>query len=155
MPIESSIRPSPAKANMHTAFGKAQNSSFRTGPSLIDGVGLFAVCELPARRKLGELTGEVITVAEGDRRAKLLMRIAIVELPSGITIDATHSECIFKYVNHSCEPNSYIRCTATRVEFYTLRKISTGEEITTNYGLTQHAGRLRCRCKSKRCSEYL
>jgi uncharacterized protein len=33
-----------------------------------------------------------------------------------------------------------------RVEFYALRAIATGEEITVDYGETHHAGKLACRC---------
>jgi SET domain-containing protein len=38
-----------------------------------------------------------------------------------------------------------------RVEFYALRAIAVGEEITVNYGETHHQGRLTCRCGSAAC----
>ena len=34
-------------------------------PSKIDGNGLFAAASIPARKKIGELTGQVITVDGG------------------------------------------------------------------------------------------
>jgi uncharacterized protein len=140
---------------LSTPFVIVEVENFGIRPSRIDGLGLFALTAIPQRRKLGELTGEVVTAAEGDRRASRTQRIAIVELRSGIAIDATGSDCLFKYVNHSCDPNTYIRCTNTRVEFYSLRIIRADEELTANYGVTQHAGLLRCACRSSNCRGYL
>jgi SET domain-containing protein len=37
------------------------------------------------------------------------------------------------------------------VEFYSLRPIKAGEELTCDYGETHHDGRLPCRCGSVRC----
>ena len=123
-------------------------------PSRIDGRGVFASDPLPARRKIGELTGTLITLQEARRRAKHKRRIAIVEFEDGIAIDATTDKC-FRYVNHSCEPNTYLRRIGHRVEFYTLRKIAPGEELTCNYGESHHEGRLPCRCGSVRCRRKL
>ncbi|HPP84032.1 MAG TPA: SET domain-containing protein-lysine N-methyltransferase, partial [Rubrivivax sp.] len=38
-----------------------------------------------------------------------------------------------------------------RVEFYALRAIEPGEEITVDYGETHHEGRLACRCGAPGC----
>ena len=77
--------------------------------------------------------------------------IAIVEFEDGSALDATASKGIFRYINHSCSPNSYIRRFNRRVEFYALRPITTGEEITSDYGETHHNGALKCRCGSPNC----
>ncbi|MFL6699277.1 MAG: hypothetical protein ACJ8GJ_19095 [Vitreoscilla sp.] len=37
------------------------------------------------------------------------------------------------------------------MEFYSLRAIEPGEEITVNYGQTHHEGKLRCRCGAPNC----
>jgi SET domain-containing protein len=37
------------------------------------------------------------------------------------------------------------------VEFYALRDIEPGEEITVNYGETHHDGQLACRCGAPGC----
>lgn len=123
-------------------------------PSPIDGKGVFACDELPARRKLGELTGTLITQQEARRRAKHMRRIAIVEFEDDIAIDATKDKC-FRYVNHSCTPNTYLRRIGHRVEFYTLRTIAPGEELTCDYGESHHDGTLPCRCGSVRCRQRL
>src|SRR4051812_16702356 len=114
-------------------------------PSRIDGRGVFASAALEARRKLGELTGTLITHQEARRRALSVKRIAIVEFDDGIALDASKDKC-FRYVNHSCTPNTYMRRVAHRVEFYALRTIEPGEELTCDYGETHHEGKLACRC---------
>lgn len=124
-------------------------------PSAIDGNGVFATQRIPARRKLGELAGELISHREARRRAKTLKRIAIVEFDSGMAIDASVGGNSFRYTNHSCAPNSYMRIIGQHVEFYSLRPIKAGEEITCRYGDTQHEGTVPCRCGRGKCREYL
>ena len=129
--------------------------NFKVGRSPIQGRGLFALSDLPARRKLGELGGELITVREARRRARGTSTVMIVEFGDGMALDATSAGTDFKYVNHSCEPNAYMRICRRRVEFYSLRPIAAGEELTCDYGETHHEGRLACRCGSERCKGRL
>ena len=119
--------------------------------SAIDGQGAFAAAAIPARRKIGEIRGESISVREARRRAKLLDRIMIVELSERRAIDAAHSTDPLRFTNHSCQPNAVLRIRQGRVEFYAMRDIGVGEELTVNYGPTHHAGRLRCCCGAAGC----
>ena len=127
----------------------------RVGPSDIDGRGVFATRGIRARRKIGELAGEFIGLREARRRASSRRRIAIVELPDGGAIDASVGGNEFRYINHSCRPNAFMRIFGRRVEFYALRHIRPGEEVTCDYGETQHEGTLRCRCGRPGCRDYL
>ena len=120
------------------------------GPSAITGLGLFAGTRIPARAKIGEFEGEVIGLREARRRAKGRKIVAIVELDRH-ALDATDTGRGFRFINHSCSPNTYIRCTPERAEFYALRDIPKGTELTADYGETQHDGRLRCRCRAPNC----
>ena len=119
-------------------------------PSAITGLGLFAGTRIPARAKIGEFEGEVIGLREARRRAKGRRIVAIVELENH-ALDATRTGRGFRYINHSCAPNTFIRCTPERAEFYALRDIPAGAELTADYGETQHNGRLRCRCGARNC----
>ena len=56
-----------------------------------------------------------------------------------------------RYTNHSCKPNARLCIRQGRVEFYALRSIEPGEEITVDYGETHHEGRLRCGCGAVGC----
>jgi uncharacterized protein len=129
--------------------------SFKVGRSRIQGRGLFALSPVPARRKLGELGGERISQREARRRASETDCIAIVEFGDGTALDASRAGGHFRYVNHSCEPNSFMRLYRGRVEFYALRRIEAGEELTCDYGETHHEGALACRCGSAKCKGRL
>jgi SET domain-containing protein len=120
-------------------------------PSRIDGHGSFAAEAIPARRKIGEIRGESISVRDARRRAKGQARIMIVEVSDRRAIDATHSSDPLRFTNHSCRPNAALRIRQGRVEFYAMRDVAPGEEITVNYGETHHEGKLRCRCGATGC----
>jgi len=128
-----------------------QKFAVRVGPSAIDGQGVFAAEVIPARRKIGEIRGESISVREARRRAKGQERIMIVELSDKRAIDASGSTDPMRFTNHSCRPNAALRIAQGRVEFYAMREVQPGEEITVNYGETHHEGRLRCRCGVPGC----
>ena len=119
--------------------------------SEIDGHGVFAAEMIPPRLKIGEIRGEAITCAEGRRRAASLQRIMIVEVSSRTAIDASKSTDPMRFTNHSCQANARLAIIAGRIEFYALRAIEPGEEITVNYGETHHEGKLRCRCGAPNC----
>lgn len=123
--------------------------------SRIDGQGAFAAEAIPARRKIGEIRGESISVREARRRAKGVARIMIVEVSEKRAIDASQSSDPLRFTNHSCRPNATLRIRQGRVEFYAMRDLVPGEEITVDYGETHHDGRLRCRCGAPGCIGFL
>lgn len=120
-------------------------------PSAIDGHGVFAAEPLPARRKIGEIRGESISVEDARIRATRSERVMIVELSAKKAIDFSRSTDPMRYTNHSCRPNARLSIRQGRVEFYALRAIAVGEEVTVDYGETHHEGRLACRCGAQGC----
>ncbi len=123
--------------------------------SRIDGFGAFAAEPIPARRKIGEIRGESISVAEARRRAAGLQRIMIVEVSARKAIDASKSDDAMRFTNHCCTPNARLQIRDGRIEFYALRPIEPGEEITVDYGVTHHEGKLACRCGAVNCAGWL
>lgn len=121
----------------------------------IDGFGAFAAEPIPAHRKIGEIRGESISVAEARRRAAGMARIMIVELSEKKAIDASKGSDPMRFTNHSCAPNARLQIRDGRVEFYALRPITPGEEITVNYGETHHEGTLPCRCGAPNCVGWI
>ena len=120
-------------------------------PSAIDGQGAFAAEAIPPRLKIGEIRGESISVEQARIRATRSERIMIVELSARKAIDFSRSDDPMRYTNHSCRPNARLCIRQGRVEFYALRSIALGDEITVNYGQTHHEGRLACRCGAVGC----
>lgn len=119
--------------------------------SRIDGQGCFAAQAVPRLRKIGEIRGESISVAEARIRATRTERVMMVELSDKRAIDFSRSSDPMRFTNHSCGPNARLCIRNGRVEFYALRDIAPGEEITVNYGETHHEGRLRCQCGAPNC----
>ena len=128
-----------------------QKFDVKVARSRIDGFGVFAAEPIPPRLKIGEIRGESITVAEARRRAEGQERIMIVEVSSKRAIDASKSRDPMRFTNHSCAPNARLMIRDGRIEFYALRAIAVGEEITVDYGETHHEGRLACRCGAPGC----
>jgi len=120
-------------------------------PSHIEGRGLFTKMPLRARQKIGEFTGERISQREGRRRAKKQKWIAIVELNNTLAIDAAKETSGFRFINHSCSPNTFMRIIGERVEFYALRAIQADTELTVNCHPSHHKGLLLCKCGSTTC----
>ncbi len=119
--------------------------------SRIDGHGVFAAEPVPMRRKIGEIRGESIPVAEARRRVVGQQRIMMVEISPRKAIDASKSTDPMRFTNHCCTPNARLMIRDGRIEFYALRAIAVGEEITVDYGETHHEGRLACRCGAANC----
>jgi SET domain-containing protein len=119
--------------------------------SAIDGQGAFAAQAIAPRLKIGEIRGQSISVQEARIRATRSERIMIVEVSARRAIDFSKSADPMRYTNHSCKPNARLCIRQGRVEFYALRAIAVGEEITVNYGPTHHDGQLACRCGATSC----
>jgi uncharacterized protein len=144
--------PVPKGGVVRPAYQKYDVAVHKSG---IDGFGAFAAEVIPAHRKIGEIRGETISVSEARRRAAGQARIMIVEISTRKAIDASRSDDPMRFTNHACSPNARLTIRDGRVEFYALRAIVPGEEITVNYGETHHEGTLACRCGAPNCVGWL
>ena len=122
--------------------------------SKIHGTGCFARENIPARKKVGSLGGKVISKKQAEAIAQQKKSISLVELWNGKVIDASREKGV-RFINHSCAPNTFMRTLNYHVEFYALRKIRKGEELTCDYGPTHHEGSLACRCGAAGCKGNL
>ena len=118
--------------------------------SRINGKGCFATLHFPRRKKIAEYTGERITTAEANRRAGR-RRLRICALDSRWSLDGSRGGNGTHYINHSCEPNSYMKILYGHIQFYALRDIRPGEEITVDYEMTLHPDSKRCFCGAQTC----
>ncbi len=131
------------------------NDIIENKPSKIYGNGAFALQQIPPRKKIGNLCGEVISLREARKRVAKTKRVAMVEFGDGRALDASVNANQLRYVNHSCNPNTYMRVCYSKVEFYSLRLINKGEELTCDYGETHHDGKLKCNCGCENCKGFL
>ncbi len=126
--------------------------------SKIAGIGAYALTNIPARKKIGNIDGEIISYKEAQRRVKLQPGnvLFMVEFDNDpIALDASVNSNELRHINHSCGPNTYMRRAYRLVEYYTLRNIKKGEELTCDYGETHHEGTLPCKCGAKNCRGFI
>lgn len=123
--------------------------------SAIDGIGVFAGEAIPARRRIGAIRGEAISVAEARIRATRHERVMIVEVSTRRALDFHRSTDLLRYTNHSCAPNARLVVRRGQVGIVSLRPIAAGEEICVDYGETHHEGRRRCGCAAPGCRGWL
>lgn len=118
--------------------------------SAIEGSGCFSTAHFAGRRKIAEYTGEKITNAEANRRAGR-RRLRICAIDNRWSLDGSRGGNGTHYINHSCEPNAYMKILHGHILFMALRDIQPGEEITIDYERTLHSDKKRCYCGAKNC----
>jgi SET domain-containing protein len=119
--------------------------------SPINGKGCFATILFPRRRKIADYTGERITEAEANRRAARRRILRICAINERWSLDGSRGGNGTHYINHSCEPNCFMKILRGHIQFYALRDIHPGEEITLDYETTLHSDRKRCSCGARTC----
>ena len=123
--------------------------------SNIYGKGCFALAHFPARKKIADYAGELV---RGSRRIEARLRrqeaIKIIRLDEETAIDGAVGGNATAYINHSCDPNAFMRIVpGEKVAIFARRDIRPGEELTIDYRDPDHPGVCRCgapNCRSKR-----
>ena len=126
----------------------APGLSIRKSP--IEGKGCFAVAHFKGRRKIAEYTGEKITNVVVNRRASR-RKLRICAIDSRWSLDGSRGGNGTHYINHSCEPNAYMKILYGHILFIALRDIELEEEITIDYESTLHSNKKRCICRAPSC----
>jgi uncharacterized protein len=127
----------------------------KVAKSKIAGKGAYALQNIPAKKKIGDLGGVIITMKEAMRLIKDLKVINCVELDNHLALNASANPNDMRFINHSCDPNTFMRVLKNRVEFYALRSIKKGQELSCDYGETHHEGTLPCKCGAKNCRGFI
>lgn len=117
----------------------------------IDGKGCFAAVPFAKGRKIAEYQGERISRMEVARRLVGRRRIHICGIDTYWAIDGSRGGNGTQYVNHSCEPNIYLRITHGHILLFALRDIAKGEELTLDYVDSYHTDSTSCSCGTPRC----
>ena len=137
-------RPVPLTIHMKLADG------LEVKRSPINGKGCFATRRFARGRKIAEYAGERISNAEAKRRSRRrVLRICAVN--TRWSIDGSRGGNGTHYMNHSCQPNCYMKILFGHILFMALRDIEPGEEITLDYISTLHPDSKRCSCGAPQC----
>ena len=140
--------PSPAPSSPASRF------PLKVRTSRINGRGLFAAAALPGRRKLGEISGVKVRLPGAWKKVEKSDKIYLIELDQRTALECSSGNA-FRYLNHSCDANCYMRIVGGRVEIYTRRPVRSGTELTVDYGVTPHKGGMRCGCGAPNCKGLL
>jgi uncharacterized protein len=121
------------------------------GRSKIDGRGCFATAPFRKWQKIAELVGERVSRVEAARRMRGRERLHICAIDSYWGIDGSRGGNGSQFINHSCQPNCFVRIVRGHIIFFALRAITPGEEITMDYVNSYHPDTKRCRCGAPGC----
>lgn len=138
------------------------NEWFELRRSRIQGLGAFALQDIPKGTRLIEYTGEKITNAEADRRyddeGMGRHHTFLFILNQRTVIDAAHGGNESKYINHSCDPNCEAEITRGRIWVEAIKNIPAGAELTYDYQYENDADYTEddlrfyaCRCGATNC----
>jgi SET domain-containing protein len=126
----------PRKVPENPRLGRA-NEWFELRRSPIQGVGAFALKDIPKGTRIVEYVGEKISNAEADRRyddAKMSRHHTFLFiLNKKQVIDANYGGNASMYINHSCDPNCETFIPRGRIWIESMRDIKAGEELTYDY----------------------
>jgi SET domain-containing protein len=126
----------------------ASGLSIKKSP--IQGKGCFAAVPFKGGRKIAEYAGELISNKEANRRAGR-RRLRICAIDHRWSLDGSRGGNGTHYINHSCEPNAFMKILYGHILFLALRDIEAGEEITIDYQSTLHSDKKRCICGAPSC----
>jgi SET domain-containing protein len=119
--------------------------------SPISGKGCFATKTFEQRKKIAEYAGERISDFEAMKRARGRRHLRICDIDGRFSLDGARGGNGTHYINHSCDPNGYMKTLHGHVLFFARRDIKAGEEITIDYEQTLLPNSRRCHCGAKNC----
>ena len=118
--------------------------------SPIHGYGVYAGEPIPARRKVIEYTGELISRRETKIRG-MGPHTYLFGLNDYWTIDGSVGGSGAEYINHSCNPNLQAWIFKQHILYMSKRKIARGEELTVDYHFSKKFEDVPCRCSAPNC----
>jgi hypothetical protein len=127
------------------------------------GWGLKVLEDVVAGQLVREYVGEVLTeqmlvdrMASHAKTHPNDVNMYVMELESGLYLDARQKGNVSRFINHSCGPNCELQkwsvLGVTRIGIFTTVDIAAGTALSYDYQFsTNEHGRFRCKCGSVRC----
>jgi SET domain-containing protein len=118
--------------------------------------------------KRSGISGKGVFASRGFRKGEMILEMDdshVVADPSKLTKEQYEFELDYlaggkivvtqapeRYINHSCDPNSYVKTVNGVRMVFAMRDIKKGEEIVGDYSINGYnEGTFKCRCGSKNC----
>jgi SET domain-containing protein len=151
---------------------QARRRSRSDGPSIevlssrVHGRGVFALRHMAPGERVIEYVGEIISMAEAQRRhphdPSHPEHTFYFHIDDARVIDGLYGGNASRWINHSCRPNCEPVEENGRIFIQTRRQVWRGEELTFNYGLVSDEpmtdalkAKYACRCGAKKCKGTL
>ncbi len=139
---------------------------FEIRASRIQGLGAFAVRNIPHGTRLVEYAGERLTPAQADARYPDVEgerhHTFLFAIDDDVVIDAAVDGNDARWINHSCDPNCDAVIDDNRIWIEALRDIVVGEELAYDYAYEleeRHTPaakrRFPCNCGADNCRRTL
>src|SRR4051812_31207929 len=112
--------------------------------------GVYALEDIPARRKVIEYTGEKINRKETKRRGDGNVTY-LFTLNEYWTLDGSVGGSGAEIINHSCDPNLRAWNFKGHILYISRRPIRRGEELTIDYRFDKDVNRVPCKCGTEAC----
>ena len=114
--------------------------------------GVFALEDIPARRRVIEYTGEKIDNEEHERRSEGRDLLYFFTVSPRRVLDPGVGGSGAEFINHSCDPNCETDEVDGRVWITAISNIAAGEEITYDYCLYDGGDEEQlCNCNTRHC----
>ena len=135
--------------------------------SKLHGRGVFANKNIKKGTKIIQYIGEKISKLEGDKRSEKRIKkylksektgsVYIFELNKKFDIDGNIKQNKARFINHSCNPNCEVDIIDNEIWISSIKKISSGSELTYDYGYSFGSDYMdhECFCGSKNCIGYI
>ncbi len=121
-------------------------------PSKIHRWGIYALENIPPRRKVMEYTGEKISRRETRRRSdEQAHMIYLFTLDAYWTLDGSVGGSGAEYINHCCDPNIKSEIRKGHILYVSRRPIKKGEELTVDYHFAKDVDKVPCKCGVTLC----
>jgi hypothetical protein len=126
------------------------SDTVKVGRSPIEGLGLFATREFQPGEPIRRIhVVREITIA-APLREEIGERADHCDYPDGRVVLLGFPD---RHLNHSCDPNAWIRYEGERCWIVARRNIGTGDEITCDYNINITGGTSwPCHCGATRCT---
>jgi hypothetical protein len=124
-------------------------SVFEVKRSEIEGLGLFAARAFEAGQRVRKIHVVREITSDAPLRPEAGERLDHCDYPDGKVLLIGYPD---RHLNHSCDPNAFVKFEGEDSYIVARRRIQAGEEITCDYNLNISGGTAwPCHCRSARC----
>jgi hypothetical protein len=126
---------------------QAGNVEVKASP--IEGLGVFALVPFSTGQRIRQINVVREITPDAPLREDLGERKDHCDYPDGKVVLLGLPD---RHINHSCDPNAYVRYTEDKCFLHARRGIASGEEITCDYNVNIAEGTSwPCHCGAPRC----